>query len=86
MCPFCNISDTTEDINRSLLLCNTWKVQISIVITKLDNNLQVDLSTLDIETSVRVTLGGPLHTDDTRRDKNSFKISVFKWVQELLGS
>jgi hypothetical protein len=82
MCPFCNISDTIEDITHLLLHCNTWKTQRSIMMTKLGNLFQINFSTLDAEASVRVILGGPLHTDDTRRNKNSIKKLVSKWVQE----
>jgi hypothetical protein len=73
MCSFCNISDLTEDITHLLLHCNTWKTQRSIMIKKLGNLLQINFSTLDAEASVRVILGGHLHTDDTRRNKISIK-------------
>ncbi len=49
---------------------------------KLGNLRQINFSTLDAETRVRVILGGPLHTDDIRRHKNSIKKLVSKSVQE----
>jgi hypothetical protein len=79
---FFNISDTTENINHLLLHCNTWKIQRSIMFTKLGNLLQINFSTLDAETSVCSIFGGPLHADDTRCNKNSVKKLVSKWVQE----
>ena len=82
MCPFCNVSDTTEDITHLLLHCNTWKTQRSIMYSKLGNLLQINFSNLNAETSVRVILGGPLHTDDVRRNKSSSKKMVSKWIQE----
>ncbi len=52
------------------------------MITKLGNLLQINFISLDAETSVRVILGGPQHTDDNCCNKKSIKNLASKWVQE----
>lgn len=86
MCPFRNISDTIEDKNHLLLYSNAWKTQRYIMITNLENFLQINFSTLEAETSVRGILGGPLHTYDTCRNISAIKKLVSKRVLESFSN